>query len=258
MHLSVRMQAQERAAMLVQAWAEKANIQIGEVRYHLLRNALIFQDIHLKLGADKVTIEHILLRTKPELLNDPISQIGKMEISGIEAELHLSKNNTAWQQNHALMKLWKASSSITAQHGQVKLYFQEHGTTPLVTNNISIQQQAQSNKHIITASANTHHGSVQWKQTINFDDNTSNGELNWQHVNTLPLADAMQLKPIAGYLSGELKWQNSFITTTPQSPVQLQSALIFHPENSQPDKIDNANKAPPLTSTKIRCHTKTG
>jgi len=211
MHITIQTQAQERAAVLVQAWAEQARVDIGDVRYHLLRNALILRDIHIERGSNKLLIEHILMRASPASLNDPDAHIGAVEISGIDAEYHQPSSHqgasdNVWKNDPLLMALWQVTTSLDIQHGSLTLYLQEHGKTPLVLDNISIQQSMQSSyKRTITASALMYDGSLQWQMSTT--TNTSEGQFSWQHVNAAPCYEALALRPMPGYLSGELKWK---------------------------------------------------
>ena len=244
-HLSIQIHAQERAELLVQAWAEKADVQINHIRYHLLRNALILKDIHTKQGSDSITIKHLLLRTSPESLNSPKPHIGQVEVSGIDAEFHQETENNAWQQNQSLMNIWQATSSLQAQNGRIKLYLQEHAATPVVLNNIFIQQHLQSNKRMITASANLHHGSLQWQLQANLHNKKSKGTFSWKHVSTRQLTDALALTPMHGYLNGTLTWHQSMDTAAQHTTVNIRGEAHYSSGNSIAHKpVNSANQRP--------------
>jgi len=245
-HLSIQADAQKRAELLVQAWAKKADVQILHIRYHLLRNALILKDIHTQQGDDSITIKHILLRTSPESLNSPKPHIGMVEISGIEAEFHQETTNHTWQQNQPLMNIWQAASSLHAQNGKIKLYLQKQRSTPLILNNISIQQHLQSNQRIITASANMQHGSLQWKLHTNLHNKQSKGTFNWQHVNAQAVTDALALNPMHGYLNGELTWRQSLGTAAQHPLIKIEGETRFSTENSVSAPSEHSDKALPL------------
>jgi len=245
-HLSIQTDAQERAELLVQAWAKKADVKINNIRYHLLRNALILKDIHAKQGNDSIAIKHILLRTSPESLNNPKPHIGQIEISGIEAEFHRETGNHTWQQNQQLMNIWQATSSLHAQNGHIKLYLQKQTSTPLILNNISIQQHLQSSERIITASANLHHGTLQWQLHTNRHNKKTKGTFNWQHLNTQVLTDALALSPMHGYLNGELTWRQSMGTAAQQSLIKIEGKTRFSTENSLSTASEHSDKKRPL------------
>ncbi|MDQ6969479.1 MAG: hypothetical protein Q9M16_03095 [Mariprofundus sp.] len=256
MHLSIQKHAHAHAEVLVKAWGKQAQVQISAVRYHILRNALILKDIHIQRDDDQITIQHMLIRTNPALLNQPVLHIDSVEISGLKARLHISKalqsdSKHVWQDDPQLMKLWQATNSLKAQGGQLQLYVSAPDTTPpssnkptatpLIINNISIQLSTQSTQRSLIASGRLHEGSVQWQQTSDTQHKTSNGQLHWQHINTLALSHALSLQPIAGHLQGDLTWQRNH-----QDPAQ--------PQNSASLKIQsklrfNASDTDPLPST---------
>ncbi len=241
-HLSIQTHAQERAELLVQAWAKKADVQINHIRYHLLRNALILKGIHAKQGSDSIAIKHLLLRTSPESLNSSKPHIGHIEISGIKAEFHQASENHTWLHNKPLMHIWQATSSLQAQNGQIKLYLQEHTKTPLVLNNIFIEQHLQSNKRIITASANLHHGSLQWQMQTNRHHKKSKGTFSWKHISTQTVTDALALNPMHGYLNGALTWHQSMHTAAQHSTVSIQGEARFSSEHIVSTKPENPAK----------------
>jgi len=261
MHLSIQRHAHAQAEVLVQAWGKQAHVQIGAVRYHILRNGLILKNIHIQRGADVINIEHLLIRTNPALLNDPVLHVGAVEISGISAELHIpppqqpdpqqrnsAQANQVWQHDPQLMKLWQAVTSFKAQHGQLTLYLPQflpthpvlpaHSDepaqsslsqatpTPLIINNIALSLSTQNQQRTLLATGLVHEGRVQWQQTSNSLDHTSKGHVSWQHVSTSALSDALAFNSIAGHLQGKLNWQQPELSG--QDSFSIQANMQFH------------------------------
>ncbi|MDQ6998960.1 MAG: hypothetical protein Q9M17_09630 [Mariprofundus sp.] len=243
MHLSIQTDAQQRAELLVQAWAKKADVQVHNIRYHLLRNALILKDIHTERGGDSITIKHILLRTSPESLNSPKPQIGQVEISGIEAELHQNQVTHTWQLNQSLMQIWQAASSLQVRNGHLALHLKQHDSTPLVLENIFIMQHLQSQTRMIIASASLQHGLLQWQLHTDRVSNESDGLFSWKRVNTQQLTDALALQPMGGQLDGELTWQQS--GAGQQYPLNIQGETLLSFANTvSNNSADPGNKQP--------------
>ncbi|MBL4775062.1 MAG: hypothetical protein JKY87_03270 [Mariprofundus sp.] len=235
--MSIQAKAQERAVMLVQAWATKAQVDIGNIRYHLLRNGLILHDIRIERGLDKLLIEHILMQASPESLNSSAAHIGKVDITGLEAEYHHINSSNAWQNDQMLMALWQASTSINMQGGRFTLYLQEQDEKPLLMNTFSIQQRMQSHQRVITASALTNDGAMQWHVSIDHSNNSSDGQFSWQHVNAHKWFEALALQPTSGSLSGELTWRNKH-----SQELNMQGELRFEAEQDDASKDNDTSK----------------
>jgi len=246
MHLSIQSKAQERAVMLVQAWAKQADVHIGSINYHLLRNGLILRNIRIERKFNKLHIEQILMHSSPELLNNPTAHIGKVEISGVEAVYHQRERDHVWQDDPLLMTLWQASTTVSIKNGRLTLYLQEHGAKPLVINTISMQQHTESQQRMITASALMHDGFIQWQWHNNLDTNTSNGQFSWQHVNTQPSYEALDLQPKPGYLNGELEWQTMPLQAEESTSFHIQGELRFESENVDSKEPNAAHQHQPI------------
>ena len=242
MHLSIQIQAQQRAELLVQQWAKQAGVQINRVHYHLLRNALILQDIQMHQGDDTAVIKHLLVRMNPESLNGPAPQVRLLKISGLEMEIHPQSEHQTWLKNEALMKIWQATSSFHLQHGHVKLFPQQHDLMPLVINNISIQQQLQSGTRSMNASAKLQHGSLQWEIITDQQNNRSEGRFSWHHIDSRQLTDILALEPLKGQLNGELTWHEE----DPYKAINMQGELYFLSDDTFTNKVDHGQKTHPL------------
>jgi len=237
MQLSIQAHAQQRVEQMVRQWSEKSGVSIGKIRYHLLRNGLIVQHIHIQRQHDQINIQQLLVKAGPEQLADISPHIGKIDIFGLDAELtygkHILQNHDKqWQQ------LWQSTTDIRVHNGTLKLYLDHqatdhHASTALRMHNIHYQQQQHQGKRIITASAQTQQGNIHMQGQID-KSNRANAALHWQHLNARNLAHASALQAIQGWVDGQIFWQQS-----PDKPVHMHGSIAFskHAPGTQPSQL---------------------
>lgn len=206
MHLSVQMFAQQKAEALIRQWGKAADVEIGDVHYHLLRNALILQRINVVRGEDSVSMQHMLLRANPALLTGDTPQIGRVEIAGFEARLSHAGARGAWRRDEALKKLWRAAGSLSLREGTVRFHPGAERDPPLVFTDLSLRQQLQGTRPGVTATARLQGAPVHWQWQADGTGSAAKGKLGWQDVDAGLIAASFGLKPIAGTLKGYLNW----------------------------------------------------
>ncbi|MFQ5346041.1 MAG: hypothetical protein ACE5DZ_08800, partial [Mariprofundus sp.] len=131
MQLSIQANAQKQAKSLIQSWGKQAGVQIENVRYHLLRNGLILQNIRVERGQNQILIKHIFVRANPKLLTGSTPRIGSVNIAGVSAVIRTDDHN-AWQEERPLQQIWQAATSLTLRDGQIKLYLKGTDAPPVV------------------------------------------------------------------------------------------------------------------------------
>jgi len=231
MQLSIQAYAQQHANELIHAWGQRANVHIGDVRYHLLRNGLILRDIRIERGNDSITIAQMLLRANPKLLTGDAPRIGVMDISGLHAEITHAGQADAWQHNRYLKQIWQAATSLTVHDGNIKLYVNGKDSPPLAWSGVSLRQHLQYGTRSITGSARMQQGSVNWHWQMlagsesagpqQTDHWLSKGWVQWQALDAGTLTASVALKQVAGHLSGELTWETHRHGKAPQQSVHI-------------------------------------
>ena len=243
MQLSIQAHAQKHAAKLIHTWGDRAHVDIGDVRYHLLRNGLILQDIHIERGDDAINIGQILLRANPKLLTSDAPRIGSMDISGLKAEItHIDGVPEIWRHDRYLKQIWQAAISLTVHNGDIKLYLRDKGTPPLELNSISVRQHLQHAMRRITGSAQMQQGRVSWQWDMparpgspvpqQAEQWLSKGWLKWQGLDARKLTVAMGLKHIVGNLStghlrGGLGWSTSSQGSEQMASLNIRGDMQF-------------------------------
>jgi len=245
MQLSIQAYAQQQARELIQAWGERANVHIGDVRYHLLRNGLILRDIQIERGNDSIGISQMLLRANPKLLTGNAPRIGIIDISGLNAEITHIGQTDIWQHDHYLRQIWQAANSLTVHGGNIKLYVNDKDAPPLELSNVSIRQRLQFAMRSIVGSARMQQGKVNWQWDMvarpgssmpqQAEQWLSKGWFKWQALDAGKLTASMALKQMDGHLNGGLTWTtNSSGDGQPQSlnisgDIQLDSGADSNP-----------------------------
>ncbi len=223
MQLSIQAHAQQQADELVHDWGKQAHVQIGKVRYHLLRNGLILHDIHIRRGDDRVDITQILLRANPKLLTGSAPRIGMVDIFGLHADITHAGNASVWKHDPFLGQIWQAATALHLHDGNIALYMQGRDRPALKLHGLSLQQHLQSSLRSMTGSARTEHGELFWQWQQHTDafrgaparptglQSTATwltkGSFNWHGLDAGRLLHALHLKATPGHLDGNLTWQ---------------------------------------------------
>jgi len=237
MQLSVQAYAQQQAKELVQAWAERANVHIGDVRYHLLRNGLILRDIQIERGNDRIGMAQMLLRANPKLLTGDAPRIGVIDISGLNAEIAHAGQADIWKHDRYLRQIWQATTSLTVHDGNIKLYVNDKDAPPLELSGVSIRQHLQYAMRSIAGSARMQQGSVNWQWDMvarpgspapqQTEQWLSKGRVKWQALDAGKLTAALALKQMAGHLSGGLTWATNSPGDGQQQSLNISGDMRF-------------------------------
>jgi len=206
MQLSIQAHAQQRVEQLIRQWAEKSEVSIGKIRYHLLRNGLILQHIHIQRQHDQVNIQQLLVKAGAEQLAGVSPHIGKVDISGLNAEITYA-NNSLWSDQSQWQQLWQSTTDIHVHDGTLKLYLDNLATAALRIHQFSYNQRGDHDKRIITASGHTQQQGYIHLLGQTDTSNRLHGELHWQHLNAQDLAKASALQAIQGWVDGQAFWQ---------------------------------------------------
>ncbi|MDQ6996259.1 MAG: hypothetical protein Q9M82_02220 [Mariprofundus sp.] len=219
MQLSIQAHAQQQARALIQTWGERANVHIGDVRYHLLRNGLILRDIQIERGNDSIDIAQMLLRANPKLLTGNAPRIGEIDISGLSAEITHVGQADIWLHDRYLRQIWQAATLLTVHNGNIKLYVNNKDAPPLELSDISIRQRLQYAMRSIVGSARMQQATVNWQWDMAARQGSSapqqaeqwlsKGWLKWQALDAEKLTASLALKQTTGRLSGGLTWSTN-------------------------------------------------
>lgn len=219
-HLSIQQRAQQKAENLLLQWGQKAQVQIGDIHYHLLRNALIVKQIDITRQGGSLSIAHMLIRANPELLTSNSPQIGEIEIVGIKARLWNPEAENTWQQDEHLKRIWQASRSLSLRDGTLILYPKEETSPSLEITGLQLKQNHLNQQRKLVGTAHTQGGDIDLQWQINEGEGSSSGTLHWQKVEAQGLSSLLELYPAAGLLTGHMNWSQ---TDSEQPGMQLSS-----------------------------------
>ena len=137
-HLSLQIQAQKQAEETIFRWAKSADVEIGDVRYHLLRNGLILHQIRIGRASDVLNIDHMLIRADPQQLTAEYPRIASMSISGLHAQLHHPDQLDLWHQDKQLQRIWQATHALSVEDGELSLHMGSDKHPPLHLTSIEL------------------------------------------------------------------------------------------------------------------------
>ncbi|WP_238701153.1 hypothetical protein [Mariprofundus erugo] len=206
MHLSVQQQAQQQAGQLILQWGRDAGVEIGDVRYHLLRNGLVLQQIRLHKGDDTLAIAHMLIHANPKLLTGSHPRIASVSVSGVDASLHIPVGDGSWLDEPRLLQLWNATRAFDLHDGRLNLYPVQGKGKGLLVGDISLSLKTRAYEREVAASAGLPQGGSLDASWLRRDSAHSQIRMNWQQVDAAALARLLGLKVIAGKLAGDLAW----------------------------------------------------
>ncbi|ATX80763.1 hypothetical protein Ga0123461_2363 [Mariprofundus aestuarium] len=230
MHLSLQIKAQKQAEAAIHNWADAAEVKIGDVRYHLLRNGLILKKIEIKRGNDSLSIDHILVSANPTLLTGEAPRLGSVVISGLQAELHHSGQLNAWQHDKKLQRIWQAANTLQVDDGTLMLYLADESAAPLIIDAIQLRQQVQGEVRTISLSSQFHGAPVQAQWIRSGTSHwSSKGEVSWQEIDASLLTATIGTGPSFGYLSGEVQWSSGSEAEKPEA-LSLSGKVTLDPE----------------------------
>lgn len=232
-HLSIQQHAQQQAASLLQQWGQKAQVQIGDIHYHLLRNALIVKQIHVDRQDVSLSIAHMLVRANPELLTSDSPQIGEIEIAGVQARLWNPEAESPWQQDEHLKRIWYASRSVSLRDGTLTLYPQGDTAPAVEMTGLQLEQDYLNQQRRLFATAQTPGGDIALQWQVNEESGSSSGALHLQQVEARGLSSLLGLYPAAGLLSGHMNWSQ---TVSEQPGMQLEGQMQLSNADNESDE----------------------
>lgn len=139
-HFVIHIQAQEQAQQLMQQWLGKAHIDVEQVRYHLLRNALTLKNIRVQRGQDLLEIGQILIRADAKSLTGGSKKLGNLEISGVKAIVRDFSDSASWRHDGELLRIWGGAEGMHLDNASLVLYAGGNEAPPLEFDAINLKQ----------------------------------------------------------------------------------------------------------------------
>jgi len=220
-HFVIHIQAQEQARHLMQQWLGKAHITVGQVRYHLLRNALTLQKVRIQRGKDSLAIGQALVRADAEGLTADVPRLGSVELSGVVAEIRDLNAEDSLQNDMVLVRILHAVESLRFNHGLLIVYAGGEIAPPLEFDALSFHQQRRKGRLDMQASAELYGAPV----TVALDlpahagteESALRGKMAWQGVEAGAVMASMGWQDMAGLLDGEISFQEGSSGETGQA-----------------------------------------
>jgi len=208
-HFVIQIQAQEQARHLMQQWLGKSHISVGEVRYHLLRNALTLQKIHIQRGGDSLAIAQVLVRADAEALTADAPRLGLVELTGVVAELREFQSDDGLRNDAVLTRILHAVESLRFKNGKLIVYAGNAQAQPFEFDAISFDQQKNQESLNILASAELYGApvSVVLEGPVQADMPGWRGKIVWQDVEAAAVMASMGWQQLSGLLQGEIAFQ---------------------------------------------------
>ncbi|GAV19665.1 hypothetical protein MMIC_P0616 [Mariprofundus micogutta] len=240
MHLSIQIRAQEQAENLIHQWGEEAGINIGSVRYHLLRNGLILKNVQLERQRDSLAIAHLFIHANPKLLTGENPKIGQVEIIGFDAVVWNPEQRAAWKDDQKLLRIWQATQSLTVSNASLTLYLKDKLTPPIKLDSLSMDLKIQKAVRNISARARLAGAPVQWQWSYHDKPEKQNkwsakGEAEWRNVDSILLTNALGLVQTDGLLSGRTNWT---INNNGSTSIQGKAELSDEPNTAPSHEIN--------------------
>jgi len=222
-HLSVQQHAQLQAEELIQQWGRDAGVEIGNVRYHLLRNGLVLKDIRLHRDGESLAIRHILVHANPRLLTGAHPRVGDVTVSGVEMTLYMTEGESAWLHEPRLLQLWQATRAFSLRDAKVTLYAGPRGQPPLAFSDLSFDLSSRADMREFTAAARLRGGLLQaaWSRTAD----QSRGKSSWQQLDAALLTTGVGLNTIDGKLSGAVSWETTSATADQEGSSSIEGEI---------------------------------
>ncbi len=121
-HFVIHIQAQEHARQLIRGWMGEAHIDVAHVRYHLLRNALLLEDIRIRRGGVELGIGQALVRADAASLISEQPHLGHVELSGVRLVVGRPGDLQMWRDDARLGRIWTAIESMRFDQGELVMY----------------------------------------------------------------------------------------------------------------------------------------
>lgn len=233
-HLYIQIAAQREAEEAIYSWADKANIEIGSLRYHLLRNGLILKNVHLKREEDQLTIDHMLIRARPELLTSETPHINSIQASGFYIEINRYDQLNGWDGDSHLFRIMQATQRFEAANGHLSLQL-ANASEPVNLEHIQLSRQTTGSHSRLEFTSQLAGSPVQgyWLRTTATDSANGSGEIAWRNINLTKTAQTINVGATRGLLTGQLQWQGEGQSDTSLSgQMRLTESLDNQPRQS--------------------------
>ncbi|MDX8407808.1 MAG: hypothetical protein R8L58_05430, partial [Mariprofundaceae bacterium] len=205
-HFVIHIQAQERARLLMHHWLGKAQVEAGEIRYHLLRNAMTLQDVRIQRAGDSLTIAQILVRADAQTLTSDTPRIGEVKLSGVQADIH-DFRAIRWQKDAALLRIWRAVESLSFDGGQLTLHPTGEQVGALIFEEVSMTKEMREGRLDVRAML----AGAPVRGVLMFaagrEHLLHSGRAEWQGVDADTVMPALGWQSVGGMLDGEVNFR---------------------------------------------------
>ena len=208
-HFVIQIQVQEQARHLMRQWLGKSHITVGQIRYHLLRNALTLQRIRVQRGNDFLAIGQALVSADAESLTSEVPRLGRVALSGVVAEIRDFNAKNSLQNDVILGRILHAVESLQFNHGLFILYAAGESSPPLEFEAVSFHQQRIKGMLSMQASAELYGAPVRAELALPVQAGVADmrGSMAWQGVEADALMASMGWQNLAGLVDGEVSFQ---------------------------------------------------
>ena len=206
-HFAIQVQAQQRAELLVDRWTQKSGMQVGHVRYHLLRNALRLSRVSIRRDGLRLDIGQALLQADPETLLGSEPVLRQLVLDGVDAELSFAGPAAPWSHDPLLQRFWAGAKAFRAR-GRVSIQLADGKPLQLTDSDLLLEKQP-SGRQLLRGSAHLAGAvvRVRWKSG-EVPDAGGSGALEWRGLHASTLAAAFGLsRQVDGGLGGSLEWR---------------------------------------------------
>jgi len=204
-HFAIQVQAQERAQLLVGEWVQKTGMQVGHVRYHLLRNALRLDRVTVNRDGMRLRIGQVLMQADPRALLESKPLLRRVQVSGLDAEFDINGPDPSWRNDPELLRFWSGARLLTAT-GQLRVRI--GGGEPLLVANAELQLNHRTD--VMQLSGRGYLGDapirLEWAAGLAGEE-VESGRVSWRDVEQWRLAAGFGLvRRAPGLINGSLTW----------------------------------------------------
>lgn len=204
-HFAVQVQAQEHAQVLVSRWAEKTGMQVGHIRYHLLRNALRLNNVSIRRPGVSMTIGQVLLQADPASLLGSEPALRRVLLSSVQADVSVNGPKPVWASDAVLASFWSGARSLRAS-GELRLHLAAGKPLVLQVGRLQLENHAGHRTLELDARQADSVVRLEWQNGKSSEDNL--GRVTWRNFDVASLAATFSMPaPREGRLAGILEWE---------------------------------------------------
>jgi len=205
LHFAVQVQAQERAQLLVAEWIQKVGMQVGHVRYHLLRNALRLDQVAVNRDGMRLRMGQVLLQADPQALLEPQLLLRRVDVSGLEADLDINGPVASWRNDQELLRFWSGARTLTAT-GQLQVRIGDG--QPLLLSDAEMRLDHRTDMAQLRGKGWLGDAPVRMEWSSGPEGEVSeSGRISWRDLEQWRLAAAFGLvRQVPGRIDGLLEW----------------------------------------------------